>query len=60
MGETQKHYIIGLIIIIICGVVAFYGLNLLPIAYHFRILEVFGLIFLSILFTMSVRPNILN
>lgn len=60
LSENRKLYLRGTIILVVISLISFIGLNLLPIAYSFRLLEVFGFIILTILIIIGIWPTVLN
>lgn len=60
LSQKQSLYLRGTIFLIVLSFISFFGLNLLPINYSFRFLEVFGLIMLILLGILGFNPEFIN
>ena len=60
LSEKQNMYLRGTLFLIVISLIAFFGLNLLPINYSFRLLEVFGIVMLILLGILGTQPKFLN
>ncbi len=60
LSKKQSLYLRGTMVLIVLSFFSFFGLNLLPIDYSFRFLEVFGLIMLILLGILGFNPEFIN
>lgn len=60
LSQKQSLYLRGTMVLIVLSFFSFFGLNLLPIDYSFRFLEVFGLIMLILLGILGFNPEFIN
>lgn len=60
LSKVHTLYLQGTLTIIVITIISFFGLNLLPIAYSFRFLEVFGIIMLIILMILGTKTEFIN